>query len=134
MGNIIDLTILVENFRNKKAYMNSLLTKKLGDSVCVLNSYIVPQNGTITDYDNFKNWFLEIWNVKDTLLNNMYTLTDTRSYAKLSIKSPIYEYMLAFVITSIFIYLIIKTKGIYLICSLAITYIITLYKYKLLKK
>ena len=42
--------------------------------------------------------------------------------------------MIAIIIASIFIVLIIKTKGRYLIGTLLVTYIITFIKYKLLKK
>ena len=72
--------------------------------------------------------------VKDKLLDNMYTPTDKHLYSKLSDKSDKSEYILAIIISSVFIYLIVKTKGKYLLCSLLITYIITYIKYKLIKK
>jgi len=134
MGNIIDMSILVEKFRNKKAYMGSLLTKELGNSMCLINSYNVPKDGSIAKYDDFKKWFLDIWIIKDKLLNKMYTKNDDNLYSKLSKKTDKSEYLLAIIISSVFIYLIVKTKGIYLVGSLLITYIITFIKYKLLKK
>ena len=132
MGNIIDLTLLLNNFRNKQTYMDVLLTNKLGDSLCIINSYVVP-NG-LSEYDNYKKWFLELWKKKDNLLDNMYTSSDKHMYSKLPMKSEPFEYLLAIVICSLFIYLIIKTKGVYLLLTFLITFIITLIKYKLLKK
>ena len=131
MGKIIDVTTIVENFRHKKAQMEALLTTDMGNTLCILNTYTVP---SIPTYDIFKKWFLDIWIIKDNLLTNMYSPNDTHLYSKLSRKSDNSDYIIAIIIASIFIVLIIKTKGRYLIGTLLVTYIITFIKYKLLKK
>jgi len=133
MGNIIDLTLMVENYKHQKIYTKQLLSKKLGNTLCVINNYTTPA-GIIQDYDIFKKWFLDIWKIKDNILVNMYTENDTNIYTKLNNKVSTTEYSIAVFLIILFTYLMIKTKGRYLGYSLIISYIITFIRYKLLKK
>ena len=134
MGNIIDMSIMIENFKNKKTMATDLLTKNFGNTLCAINSYGVPPSIIIQDYDMFKKWFLDIWKNKDNILEDMHTVNDTNIYTKLRSKVTIKEVSMAVFVITVFTYLMIKTKGRYLGYSLIISYIITFIRYKLLKK
>jgi 1-acyl-sn-glycerol-3-phosphate acyltransferase len=134
MGNIIDMTIMLENCKNQKTYAKQMLTKKLGNTLCVINNYTPPPYEIIKEYDMFKIWFLDIWKNKDNILENMYTINDTNIYTRLYCNVTTKEISSAVFVISMFTYLMIKTKGRYLGYSLIISYIITFIRYKLLKK
>jgi len=134
MGNIIDLTTMVENCKNQKVVFKNLITKDIGNTLCVINSYNVPPLQIIQDYDVFKKWFLDIWKIKDNILENMHTVNDTHIYTRLPSNINIKDLSVLLVVIILFTYLMIKTNGKYLGYSFIVSYIITIIRYKLLKK
>ena len=138
LGNIIDLTIVIENLKHKKTYLKELVFNKLGTTYVVINSYNIGSN--IIEYDNFKKLFIQIWQKKDNILDNM-TLqvnllrsNNKYKFTKLIPSMKSHEYHILIVIITLFLYLAIHTNGIYIGVSLFISYFITFIKYKSLKK
>jgi len=129
MGNIIDLSIVVENYKNKECKTLDLLKKKLGNTYCVISSY-QTDSSNIIEYDNFKEWFLDLWKEKDNIVGRMLTRNDNYIYRKLDNSISNSSYMLLILVTSLFIYLMVITKGLFLPISLLVTYIISIVKYK----
>ena len=109
-----------------------MLTKDLGNTFSVINTYIVPQDNSIVDYTNFKEWFIKIWIKKDKILDNILTGSDGYKFTKIKSNMKTSNYLLLIFIMSLFIYLIFRTKGLFIPISLAIMYVITLVKYKMI--
>ena len=129
MGNIIDLTIMIEKLRGKKGYIKQVLTTEFGNTYGVINTYTLPKSYTSVEnfnsYDTFKTWFIDIWKKKDNILDRIQ-IPDEFIYSKLNPELKSSEYVLLVFIVSLFIYLILQTKGMYLVYSVGISYIITL--------
>ena len=130
MGNIIDLTIMIEKLRGKKGYIKQVLTTEFGNTYGVINTYTLPKSSIessdqIRSYDTFKTWFIDIWKKKDNILDRIQTPNEF-IYSKLNHEFKSSEYILLVFIVSLFIYLILQTNGMYLVYSLGISYIITL--------
>jgi 1-acyl-sn-glycerol-3-phosphate acyltransferase len=133
LGNIIDMTIQVENLKNIKAHFDILITKNLGDTFSIINTYNIPEKH-LDNYDNFKKWFIsDIWIKKDKILNNIHDKTNY-NYKELKPIMKNYQYFILIICITLFIYLIICTKGIYLPASFLITYSMMYLLYKKLKK
>ena len=86
----------------------------------------------INDYDIFKSWFIEKWKIKDNILDKIFTKDDNYIYKKLNTIFPTSSYILLLIISSLFIYLMVKSNGLFLPLSLVITYIITYIRYKMI--
>ena len=130
MGNIIDITNRIQNFKNIYGSYKNVLTRKFGDTFSIINSYIVPNDNSIKEYDNFKQWFLKIWDKKDNILDIILTKNDKFTYKKLKANIQTSDYILLVFVITLFIYMCINTKGLFCIFALIITYIITFIKYK----
>lgn len=128
IGRIIDISIVIENFRNKQIFISDILTAKkpFGNTLCQINSYRYPND--IESYDDFKKWFIPIWKIKDTTLSQMPL--DVSYYKKLNVPILASNYILLVVIVSLSIYLTINTNGLYLLFSLIVSYLVTFAKYK----
>lgn len=128
MGNIIDISIVIEHFRNKQIFMSDIINAKkpFGNTFGVVNSYVVPMN--IPSYDKFKEWYIELWRKKDNTLENISM--DITKYNRLDPKIATSNYILLVFIISLSIYLIINTSGMYLVYSLLLSYIVSFIKYK----
>ncbi len=123
LGNIIDLTVEVENFKKKKVYTLDCVTKKYGTSYCIINSYKVPEI-YLDSYDNFKKWFLNtIWITKDRLLENIQD-KNINNYIEYSPKFPFSTFLISIICIITICYLIYHTKGIYILISLLVSYIL----------
>ena len=127
MGNIIDMSIMIENLKNKKAHISQILSTNLGNTFGIINTYASPDNSNLSSYDNFKSWFLPIWNNKDNILNCINTSRDTNIYKMINIKQTSSEYILLIFIVSLFLYLL-KSNPIYILYSFIITYLIVFIK------
>ena len=129
LGNVIDITVLLTNYRNKECTTYKLFTTEIGNTFGVISSYTIMKNN-FNDYNMFKLWFLDIWIKKDNILDIIYTKDDINIYKTLNADIPMSSYILLILVTSIFIYLMSKSKGLYLPISLVITYLITVIKLK----
>uniref|UniRef100_A0A6C0J6E4 Phospholipid/glycerol acyltransferase domain-containing protein n=1 Tax=viral metagenome TaxID=1070528 RepID=A0A6C0J6E4_9ZZZZ len=119
LGNLIDLTHYVEN---NKTYMKDMLKEEMGNTYSVINTYNIPKDNSLEDYDYFKSWFLQIWQKKDNYIDNIKNY----NYQKLPVKlSPIYLTSV-FLIVIFYVFINVKTKGKYFIGTLILSYIITL--------
>jgi hypothetical protein len=128
LGNIIDFTIQVENFKNQQAYMDVLLTKNFGKTFSIINSYNIP-NEILDDYDIFKEWFLStIWIKKNLLLDNIQN-TSEHNYKELIPKLKYHQYFIIIVSITLFIYLLTHMNGLFIPISFAFSYFITLTNY-----
>jgi len=126
LGNIIDITIMMENYKGRECSTSDIFTKTIGNTFGIISSYNIKNS----EYDTFKLWFLEKWKIKDSILDNMLSEKDEYTYKKLETSIPMSSYMLLLLVASVFIYLMSISKGLFLPISLVITYIITTIKFK----
>ena len=125
LGNVIDITVLLTNYRNKECTTYKLFTTEIGNTFGVISSYTIMKNN-FNDYNMFKLWFLDIWIKKDNILDKIQTKDDINIYKTINADIPMSSYILLILVTSIFIYLMSKSKGLFLPISLIITYLITM--------
>jgi 1-acyl-sn-glycerol-3-phosphate acyltransferase len=133
LGNIIDFTIQIENFRNKKCYMDKLMTQKLGNTFSIINTYNIPEK-VLANYDIFKKWFLnKVWIKKDTILE---TIQDTKlnKYEELVPNMKGYEYFILIICVTLFFYFALHTSGLSIPISLLISYSMMYLLYRKLRK
>jgi 1-acyl-sn-glycerol-3-phosphate acyltransferase len=133
LGNIIDFTIQVENFKNKKCYMDKLMTQKLGNTFSIINTYNIPEK-VLVNYDIFKKWFLnKIWIKKDSILE---TICDTKlnNYKELVPNMKGYEYFILIICVTLFFYFAFHTNGLSIPISLIISYSMMYVLYRKLRK
>ena len=129
MGNIIDFTMMIEKLKGKDGLLSTILTQDFGNTYAHVNTYTIDTIDTIDtvdSYDNFKLWFLKIWEKKDKIMNTMGTLKDTNKYNNIKSTLKSSDYMLFILVTSLFIYMMVKSKGLYLPISLVFSYIIVI--------
>ena len=129
LGNIIDFTIILDEKIKNKGHIEDILLNKINNSYSIINSYSFDTS-TLNNYDNFKKWFLNIWKIKDNLCNE----TNYNNYTKLIPQIKLHEIMVIITVFALFIHLIYVSKGTYLLISSIIMFIISLIKYKELKK
>jgi 1-acyl-sn-glycerol-3-phosphate acyltransferase len=122
MGNIIDISVLIENIRNKNGYLKNILTKKLGNTMSVFSSYTPPTN--LDNYGDFKNWFIDVWKIKDNTLNNMLTVNDIHIYKKIDSSIKYSNYILLVLVITMTLYFIYATNFIYVPISFLLSGII----------
>ena len=127
MGNIIDMTIMIENLKNKKAHIPQVLSTNLGNTFGILTTYKPPNQHNLASYDNFKSWFLPIWDNKDKILDNINTVNDSNIYTIVKTKLKSSEYILLVFIVSLFLYLL-NSNPKYILYSFIITYLIAFVK------
>ena len=133
LGNIIDFTIQVENFKHKKCYMDKLMAEKLGNTLSIINTYNIPDK-VLDNYDIFKNWFLnKIWIKKDSILE---TINDAKlnNYKELVPNMKGYEYFILIICFTLFFYFALHTNGLSIPISLLISYSMMYLLYRKLKK
>jgi len=132
LGNIIDFTIQVENFKNKKCHMDKLMTQKLGNTFSIINTYNIPEK-VLNNYDVFKNWFLKkIWTYKDNILNNINN--KKYNYKELVPNMKGYEYFILIICVTLFFYFALHTNGLSIPISLLISYSMMYLLYRKLRK
>ena len=78
-------------------------------------------------YDNFKSWFLPIWDNKDKILDNINIVNDSNIYTIVKSKLKSSEYILLVFIVSLFLYLL-NCNPKYILYSFIITYLIAFVK------
>ncbi len=129
MGNIIDISIVIENFNKKQINMLDMLTKKFGNTYLNIKTLKI-NNNKINKYEDFKLWFIKKWELKDNILNNMLSF-NKYNYIILKPKIEIKYYLLIIIIILLFLFLVLYTKGLYLLFSIIILYIIILINNKI---
>lgn len=132
MGNIIDISVIIENIRNKNGYLKDILTKKLGNTMSVISTYTPPIN--LENYEDFKNWFIEIWKIKDNILDNILTVNDINIYKKIDSSIKYSNYILLILIITMTLYFIYTTNFIYIPVSFFLTGVIMGIGYFTVKK
>ena len=125
LGNLIDFNNIVENFKGKAGYLPELLTNELGNTFSIIETYQIPKDDSLKDYNDFKTWFLEIWKKKDNILENYQNY----KFERLNAQKKKSVYILLLFIILILYYLITYTKGLYFIIVLLLSYLITFIKY-----
>ncbi len=133
LGNLIDLTIVLDKIKERTNicpdYLRSLTPLKsedynLGDIYYMIKTYNL--NKYIDNYDIFKNFLINIWRKKDKLLEgNNYKNFDYQEI-KYEKNKIIKTLLFALIKICIFIYLVIKTKGIIIPASI----LLLCYQYK----
>ena len=118
MGNIIDITCLVEKMYMKESSMGNMLINDFGSTYGVINTY-EWLNDKLNNYEEFKKWFLNVWTIKDNIINTIISDDYIRCKPELHTSS----YIILNIITSVFLYLMYHTNGLYLPISLIATYI-----------
>ncbi len=133
LGNIIDFTIQIENFKNKKCYMDKLMTQKIGNTFSIINTYSIPEK-VLSNYDVFKKWFLnKIWIKKDIILE---TIDDVKlnNYKEFVPNMKGYEYFILIICVTLFFYFAFHTSGLSILVSFLISYIMMYLLYRKLRK
>ncbi len=101
LGNLIDISNVIENFKGKAAYLPQILTKDMGRTYSIIQSYSIPNDKqssiNLEDYDEFKKWFLEIWKQKDMALENV-DKPNYYTFKKLGINTKKSTYILILII------------------------------------
>lgn len=115
LGNLISITGVIENFICKNGYIKDLLLKDLGNSYGIINTYKIPD---INNYDIFKEWFLQIWKLKNCEIENYKNF----DYKVIKPKVKNSFYILTIIIISIFCNLVINTKGSFLFLTLLLNF------------
>ena len=133
LGNIIDFTIYIKNLHLKKSHIDTLLMKDIGDTYNIINSYVVPIN-TLDNYNNFKNWFLDIWTVKEDLLDNMNKNTNMNDFNIITPKLKLYKFIILIVTVIFAIHITIFSNGLFIPISVGVMSIFSFIKYKQLKR
>ena len=130
LGNIIDFTIEIEKFKKKKTYMDIMMTKKLGKTFCIINSYNIPEI-VLNNYNNYKEWFLStVWIKKDKALDIIQTIDNYKEFVP---KMKGYEYFILIICITLFFYLAFHTNGLFIPLSLLLTYIMMYSTFRKLK-
>lgn len=129
LGNIIDFTIQIQNFKKVKIFTKDLLKKDFGNTYCIINSYDVPEI-LLDNYDNFKEWFLlNIWKKKDLLLENIQN-TKIYNYKELIPKMKGYQYFILIICITLYFYLAFHSYGLYVPLSIIFSYYLIYSIYK----
>jgi|SaaInlStandDraft_5_1057022.scaffolds.fasta_scaffold02877_5 hypothetical protein len=124
LGNIIDISNLIQNFHNKDSYMKNIIIKEMGYTFCVIKTY---KGEYIENYKKYKEWFLQIWRNKNEILENI----DKYKFKSIGINNLMSGYIFILLVLIIFLYLCIVTKGIYFIVLLIYIYYMV---YKIINK
>jgi len=105
LGNIIDVTMKIENFGIDNHKIKNIISKKLGKTYCQIVTY-KPE--PLEDYEMFKSWFLQIWKVKDFYLNNYQYYQYQQTNFKMKTSVFILDVMVIFIMINIFKFLYFK--------------------------
>jgi 1-acyl-sn-glycerol-3-phosphate acyltransferase len=71
LGNLIDITLKVKDTLKFKTEYLDFFKYKVGNVYCSVNTYKINSN-CYNNYENFKKWFLMIWDKKENYLKNFY--------------------------------------------------------------
>jgi 1-acyl-sn-glycerol-3-phosphate acyltransferase len=129
LGKIIDFTIYIDDKIKNKGHFEDFLLNNNKNSYCIINSYNIDKN-VLNNYDDFKQWFLNIWKIKDNALDNI----NNYNYNKLIPKIKLYEIMVTVTTLSLFFHLIYISNGKYLINASLIMLLVSFIKYKQLNR
>ncbi len=129
LGNIIDFTIYIDNIKKDNGHIEDVLLKNINNSYCIINNYNFNKD-TLNNYNDFKKWFLDIWKIKDNLLDN----NNNNDFIKIIYKLKLPEIMVIINVIALFFHLIYISNGKYLIVSCITAFLISFIKYKELKK
>lgn len=69
LGNLIDITIKVKDKLKFKTEYFDFIKYKVGNVYCNVNTYKI-NDYCYNNYDNFKKWYLSIWDKKEDYINN----------------------------------------------------------------
>jgi hypothetical protein len=135
MGNIIDISVYIPNINFKKnnyfSNLSNLFNNDIGECYNIIKTYSVPND--FTDLENFKSWFLNIWKIKDEILENMsigYSKDKLIENHKVEPHVKLSNKILIILVSIITLYLILFTKGIYIPFFIVVSYIILYRKSK----
>ena len=126
LGNLIDISYEIPNFKKKKIHVKELFKYELGNTYAFIKTYKIPTNLNFEDYEIFKNWFLSIWKKKDIYLENM----NKYKYKKLTYENNYIYWLSVILVIYLFIYFNFYTKGKLFIVTTFISYIIIFFRNK----
>lgn len=112
LGNIIDFTVKVENTTKNDNHFSNYLKKDIGNTYLMINTYKAYQ---IKDYDQFKKWFLMIWDKKEEYLENYKNYDYIKLNTKLKTSIKIITIITIVIIFKIFIIIYFKNYNFYYI-------------------
>lgn len=67
LGNLIDCTLIMDKVMGKDDNADELFKHKNITTYVIVNTYNIPD---IENYDNFKNWFIKKWYLKNNMIEN----------------------------------------------------------------
>lgn len=120
MGKIYDMSIIMENFLGKSAYLTDL------DKTPLKNVYLInrelEQPSKYVENADFKNWLLTEWKKKD----NMIGMYQKMVYNKMVINADNFDILISLILVMLLTYnLKMKEFRYYLILCIILAYIIT---------
>ncbi len=124
LGKIIDMTMIVKNFKGQNAYLEDL-SKKNVDDVFIINRELNHPEKYVENED-FKKWLLHEWKTKDMLIDSYEEI----NYQSLDLKHNHFNLYLAFLLLIIVTYGLIKCKEIryYFLVVVILSYFLALVK------
>jgi len=124
LGRVWDITLAIPKFIGKSAYMTDVIGKSLGPVYFNIRQLDIPDQ--TQDLENFKNWFLKNWKIKDDFMQFYKNLV----YQKIEIEDKKYIQMAFITIICLLTSLLMTNKygRYYLIISLVLSYVLILFK------
>lgn len=126
LGNIVDVTCVVHKLRNKDFNSSRFFFKKWGNTYCHIETYKIPNDTRLLNYDYFKQWFLQIWIIKDNIIDNM----DKFVYKRITYNVKSSTYLICLISLIFMFYMYANSMGIYPLSILFITCVLSFIKYK----
>lgn len=127
LGNLIDISNIIENFRNRDGTVLNCLSENYGNTFSIIETYNFPKSSDIKEFNNFKNWFLDIWKKKDNIIDSIDKY-DFKFYKLTKNELRKSSVIFAIIVLIIFIHLTAHTGGKFLIASLLLNQLLLLKK------
>jgi len=124
LGDIYDISVIIQNFLGKQAYMNELFLKPMGNTFLITRKLTITSN--LSDMVDFKMWFLKEWKEKDKLINIYQTIAYLKMES-INHKSTLFLNLLFFVLITYGLYSQ-KYLRYYFMSSIGLGYLLTFIK------
>lgn len=124
LGKIWDLTLAIPKFIGKSAYVSDIVGKPIGPVYGIVRNIELPQN-EYQDLDKFKNWFLQMWKIKDEFIRSYKNFI----YQKIEWNNN-YKHFGLIIFVGLITGLLLTNKygRYYLLASFVLSYLLILFK------
>ena len=117
LGKIIDMTMILKNYKNKNVYLSDL-NNDIGDVYIINRELEYPSN--YINNEDFKKYLLNEWKNKDIIMNNYNKI----NYNILELKNNLFDLYIAFLLIALITFGLYYKKEIryYLLCVMILSY------------